>query len=142
MRPAPVRSEKSWGCLVAVGELLVVDWAPPAGQRPRAIVSFTFDCGSIANLDGLDLAGTRAGRTPSSYSLREAEQRLPDNVATRVRSAMSARDLHAPLYLAGGLTAPLSFVCCSRWPTQSSVADLLNMVGTPPGCGQPMDDFY
>ncbi|MFI7658064.1 NUDIX domain-containing protein [Micromonospora parva] len=93
------------GISVVVGDLLVVDWAPPAGQRPRAIVSFTFDCGSIANLDGLVLPGQEL-ETAAFFSPREAEQRLPDNVATRVRAAMSANDLHAALYLAGGSVLP------------------------------------
>ncbi|TDC29574.1 NUDIX hydrolase [Micromonospora sp. KC213] len=35
------------GLAVEVGDLLVVDWAPPAGQRPRALIHFTFDCGTI-----------------------------------------------------------------------------------------------
>ncbi|MEW1589927.1 NUDIX hydrolase [Micromonospora vinacea] len=97
------------GISVVVGDLLVVDWAPPAGQRPRAIVSFTFDCGSISNLDSLVLPGQEL-EDAVFFSLREAEQHLPDNVAPRVRAAMSARDLHAPLYLAGGTVVPLSAV--------------------------------
>ncbi|WP_327040766.1 NUDIX hydrolase [Micromonospora ureilytica] len=94
------------GISVAVGDLLVVDWAPPAGQRPRAIVSFMFDCGSIANLDGLVLPGQEL-EDAAFFSPREAGQRLPGNVATRVHAATSARDLHAPLYLADGSVAPL-----------------------------------
>ncbi|MGC5320992.1 NUDIX domain-containing protein [Micromonospora arida] len=95
------------GISVAVGDLLVVDWAPPAGQRPRAIVSFTFDCGSIANLDGLVLPGAEL-EDAAFFPPRKAEQRLPDNATTRVRAAMSARDLHAPMYLAGGsIVAPV-----------------------------------
>ncbi|RAO22413.1 NUDIX domain-containing protein [Micromonospora noduli] len=89
------------GISVAVGDLLVVDWAPPAGQRPRAIVSFTFDCGSITNLDDLVLPGEEL-EDAAFFSLREAEQHLPDNVATRIHAATSARDLQASLYLAGG----------------------------------------
>ncbi|MFE9188252.1 hypothetical protein ACFYL6_01450 [Micromonospora sp. NPDC007208] len=92
---------------MVVGDLLVVDWAPPAGRRPRAIVSFTFDCGSIANLNGLVLPGQEL-EDAAFFSPREAEQRLPDNVATRIRAAMRARDLHAPLYLAGGSVVPPS----------------------------------
>ncbi|MCG5446563.1 NUDIX hydrolase [Micromonospora sp. NIE79] len=91
---------------VLVGDLLVVDWAPPAGQRPRPIVSFTFDCGSIANLDGLVLPGQELEEA-AFFSPREAEQLLPDNVATRVHAAMSARDRQAPVYLAGGSVVPL-----------------------------------
>lgn len=94
------------GISVVVGDLLVVDWAPPAGQRPRAIVSFTFDCGSIANLDGLVLPGQEL-KEAAFVSPREAEQRLPDNVAPRVHAAISARDRRAPVYFAGGSVVPL-----------------------------------
>ncbi|MFG1914644.1 NUDIX domain-containing protein [Micromonospora sp. NPDC048898] len=97
------------GVVVAVGNLLVVDWAPPAGQRPRAITSFTFDCGSVDNLDGFDLPGQEL-EDIAFFSPRDAEQRLPGNVATRVQAAMSARDLHAPLYLAGGSGVPPSSI--------------------------------
>lgn len=90
-----------------VGELLVVDWAPPAGQRPRAITSFTFDCGYLSNLDGLDLPGDEL-EDIAFFSQNEAEQRLSDNVATRVQAAMRARDQRAAMYLAGGSSAPRS----------------------------------
>ncbi|MEU7656213.1 NUDIX hydrolase [Micromonospora taraxaci] len=94
------------GISVVVGDLLVVDWAPPAGQRPRAIVSFTFDCGSVASLDGLVLPGQEL-EDVAFFSPREAEHRLTDNVGTRVHAAMSARDRHAPVYLAGGSVVAL-----------------------------------
>ncbi|WP_309244527.1 NUDIX hydrolase [Micromonospora parastrephiae] len=93
------------GISVEVGELLVVDWAPPAGQRPRAIISFTFDCGSIASLGGVNLS-RRELEDFAFFSRQEAEQRLPDNVAARVHAAMRARARHAPVYLAGGMTVP------------------------------------
>ncbi|MFG2049208.1 NUDIX domain-containing protein [Micromonospora sp. NPDC048935] len=97
------------GISVVVGDLLVVDWAPPAGQRPRAIISFTFDCGSIASLDSVNLPGQEL-EDAAFFSPREAERRLPGNIATRVHAAMSARDLAAPLYLAGGSVVPLPSV--------------------------------
>ncbi|MDG4758254.1 NUDIX hydrolase [Micromonospora sp. WMMD710] len=93
------------GVVVPVGDLLIVDWAPPAGQRPRAIVSFTFDCGCIANLDGFKLPGQELEEI-GFFSREEAEQRLPDNVATRVQMAFRARDERGPIYLSGGSAAP------------------------------------
>ncbi|MEU8257229.1 NUDIX hydrolase [Micromonospora inaquosa] len=97
------------GMSVAVSDLLVVDWAPSVGQRPRAIVSFMFDCGSIANVDGFDLPGEEL-EDAAFFSPQEAEQHLPGNVAPRVRAAMTARGLHAPLYLAGGSVVPPSSI--------------------------------
>ncbi|MET8042001.1 NUDIX hydrolase [Micromonospora sp. NPDC005215] len=97
------------GLSVVVGNLLVVDWAPPAGQRPRAIISFTFDCGSVANLDGVNLPRQEL-EDVAFFSHRQADQRLPGNVATRVHAAMSARDRRTPVYLADGSVVPLPSV--------------------------------
>ncbi|MFC8298388.1 NUDIX domain-containing protein [Micromonospora orduensis] len=89
------------GVAMVVGDLLVVDWAPSAGLRPRAIISFTFDCGSVANLNGFNLPRHEL-EDVAFFSRQEAERHLPDNVGTRVQAAMVARDRHAPVYLAGG----------------------------------------
>lgn len=93
------------GVSVVVGGLLVVDWAPPAGQRPRAIISFTFDCGSIANLDSFHLPGQEL-EDVAFFPRIEAEQRLPDNVAARVDTATRARAQQGPIYLASGSAIP------------------------------------
>ncbi|WP_432906863.1 NUDIX domain-containing protein [Micromonospora matsumotoense] len=92
------------GVTVAVGELLVVDWAPPAGQRPRALVHFTFDCGTITQHDGLTLPEQEIEGV-GFFAPGEAGQRLPDNVAPRVSAAIRARALRTPIYLADGGTA-------------------------------------
>ncbi|WP_326564074.1 NUDIX hydrolase [Micromonospora peucetia] len=89
------------GVALAVKDLLVVDWAPPAGQRLRSLVSFTFDCGNIADRHGFDLPGQELDDA-AFFSPQEAEQNLPENVAPRVRAAMRARARRAPVYLAGG----------------------------------------
>ncbi|WP_328534503.1 NUDIX hydrolase [Micromonospora zamorensis] len=92
------------GLTAEVGDLLVLDWAPPAGQRPHALVSFTFDCGAIANLDGIQLPGQEL-EDIAFFSADGAARRLPDNVAPRIRSALNARHQNRPAYLAGGATA-------------------------------------
>lgn len=89
------------GVAVGVGDLLVVDWAPPAGQRPRALIHFTFDCGIATDLDGFHLPKQEL-EDVAFFSSPEAEQRLPGNVAPRVRAAIGARARRAPVYLAGG----------------------------------------
>ncbi|WP_243706440.1 NUDIX hydrolase, partial [Micromonospora sp. KC721] len=88
------------GLAVAVGELLVVDWAPPAGQRRRALIHFTFDCGTIG-LRNFDLPGHEL-EDAAFFSPQEAAQRLPGNVAPRVAAASAARARHAAVYLANG----------------------------------------
>ncbi|MEU1360112.1 NUDIX hydrolase [Micromonospora zamorensis] len=89
------------GISATVGDLLVVDWAPPAGLRPRAIISFTFDCGSISSLDEIELAGQELEEV-AFFTRQGAEGRLPENVAPRVSAAIDARNRHALTYLAGG----------------------------------------
>ncbi|WP_082159373.1 NUDIX hydrolase [Micromonospora sp. HK10] len=91
------------GVAVQVGNLLVVDWAPPAGQRPRAIISFTFDCGVFTSLSGFRLPAHEL-EDVAFFGQREAEQRLPENVLPRVRAAIHARAELTPAYLAGGST--------------------------------------
>ncbi|MHA4948004.1 NUDIX domain-containing protein [Micromonospora sp. SD19] len=93
------------GVAVEVGDLLVVDWAPPAGERPRAIISFTFDCGTITSLDKLELAGEELTGA-AFFSEGSAAQRLPASVAPRARSARLARSQCTPVYLTAGRSVP------------------------------------
>ncbi|MGC5285237.1 NUDIX domain-containing protein [Micromonospora sp. DT231] len=89
------------GISMVVGDLLLVDWAPPVGQRPRAIVSLTFDCGTITGIDGLRLPEKEI-RLAAFFSADEAVQRLPNNVAPRVGAALRARVERSAVYFAGG----------------------------------------
>ncbi|WP_258398371.1 NUDIX domain-containing protein [Micromonospora noduli] len=89
------------GVALVVGDLLVVDWAPSAGKRPRPIISFTFDCGTITSLGGIELPRQEL-EDVAFFSAQGAVQRLPGNVAPRVHAAVRARDTRAPAYLAGG----------------------------------------
>ncbi|MFY1622277.1 NUDIX domain-containing protein [Micromonospora sp. WMMD723] len=92
------------GITVEVGELLVVDWASPAGQRPRALVHFTFDGGTITRHRGFTLPEQEI-ESAGFFAPDDATQRLPDNVAPRVRAAIRARTRRIPIYLADGVTA-------------------------------------
>jgi ADP-ribose pyrophosphatase YjhB (NUDIX family) len=81
------------------GALLVLDWAPPAGPRPRALISMTFDAGQLP-------ADTPFRLPPdelTSYAFldpHEAAARLPANVAPRVNAAIEARLTGKTVYLA------------------------------------------
>ncbi|MEV5765126.1 NUDIX hydrolase [Micromonospora sp. NPDC052213] len=89
------------GTAVVVGDLLVVDWAPPAGQRPRALIHFTFDCGTVSSLEGITLPEQEL-EDIAFFSPQDAEQRLPDNVAPRAHAAIRARARRTPVYLVDG----------------------------------------
>ena len=89
------------GVSMAVGELLVVDWAPAAGQPPRAITSFTFDCGKVVDLNDVRLSSHEL-EDAVLFSPQDAERRLPENVAPRVGAALLSRSRRAPVYLVGG----------------------------------------
>lgn len=91
--------QEELGLAVPVGDLLVLDWAPPSGQRPRALVHFTFDCGSITCPDGLLLPGHEL-EDVAFFTPQEAERHLPPNVAPRVDAAICARARQAALYIA------------------------------------------
>ncbi|MER5456673.1 NUDIX hydrolase [Micromonospora sp. NPDC002389] len=86
------------GLTLPVGDLLVVDWAPPDGPRLRSLIHFTFDCGTLTGADRFDLPEdelTEAAFFPPT----EAEKRLPATVAHRIGAALHARSRRRPIYL-------------------------------------------
>ncbi|MFK4247102.1 NUDIX domain-containing protein [Micromonospora chokoriensis] len=96
------------GLSVTVGDLLVVDWAPPAGQRPRAMINFLYDCGSIPSLDRVNLPRQEL-EAVAFFSRSDAERHLPYSVAPRVSAALRSRGQQAATYLAGGSAPQLRF---------------------------------
>jgi 8-oxo-dGTP pyrophosphatase MutT (NUDIX family) len=89
------------GIDIAVGRLLVVDWAPPAGSRPRAIINFVFDGGSM---HGQRLRLAREELQECAFlDPAEAAARLPSNVAPRIAAAMTARRSGSTAYLGAGV---------------------------------------
>jgi 8-oxo-dGTP diphosphatase len=67
-----------------------VDWSPPVRQRPRAIVSLTFDCGVLPDGTQLKLEPEEL-EDSASLPADEAATCLPANVAPRVAAALEAR---------------------------------------------------
>ena len=92
------------GITAIVGRLLVVDWTPPIGQRPRSIISFTFDCGTIAGSTGFKLQRQEL-EDFAFLPLEAATERLPSNVAPRISAAVRARDQREAAYLGAGQSA-------------------------------------
>jgi 8-oxo-dGTP diphosphatase len=81
------------------GALLVVDWAPPAGRRPRPLFSLTFDCGELLPDVPIRLAVDELSEW-AFLDEHEATARLPHNVAPRVMAALQARRDRTTAYLA------------------------------------------
>ncbi|WP_239138260.1 NUDIX domain-containing protein [Actinoplanes regularis] len=83
-----------------VGALLVLDWAPPIGPRPRALISMTFDAGTLPTPAPLRLPADEL----SAYDFLDpdvAAARLPADVAPRIAAAIEARRTGRAVYLAG-----------------------------------------
>lgn len=89
------------GITLEVGALLVVDWAPAAGPRPRAIVNFVFDCGTLAD-PGVIRLRTEELDAARFFEVDEAVRRLPAAVAPRIPGALSAVASQKTVYLAAG----------------------------------------
>ncbi|MEU4160408.1 NUDIX hydrolase [Actinoplanes sp. NPDC026670] len=86
------------GLDLKVGALLVVDWAPPADPRPRALISVTFDVGELPASTSLRLPADEL----SAYAFLEpleAAAHLPKAVAPRIAAALEARRTGRTAYL-------------------------------------------
>lgn len=94
------------GLKINPGALLVIDWASPAGQRPRPLIAFVFDGGNISrddvkvDHDELDTFGF--------FDPDLCRQLLPPSIAPRVGAALEARAKGTTVYLADG-ASPASF---------------------------------
>lgn len=86
------------GLSLIIGDLLVVDWSPPLGDRPKVMLNFTFDAGLIDDPDTIRLQHDEL----DDYAFlpwREAADRLPAATAPRIPAALRARKDHHAIYL-------------------------------------------
>jgi len=86
------------GLDIAPGRLLAIDWTPPEGVRPRAMVAFIFDGGVLPEhapirLQEDELDGYRF------VEPGELAGYLPAFLATRVSAALAGRAAGAPVYV-------------------------------------------
>ncbi|WP_233558695.1 NUDIX domain-containing protein [Micromonospora radicis] len=86
------------GLTLPVGDLLVVDWAPPEGPRLRALIHLTFDCGTLTGTERFELPDDEL-TDAAFFPPDEAERRLPTAVAPRVSAALRARTRRTAIYL-------------------------------------------
>lgn len=78
--------------------LLVVDWAPPFGKRPRPFIYFIFDCHTITNdqhvtLQEDELQGYRL------FHPEQAARRVAPHVSRRIPAAVQAAATGTTIYL-------------------------------------------
>lgn len=93
------------GLAVDVGRLLVVDWAPAADPRPRAIINLIFDGGTVDLSEQKVQLRTEELDSYAFVSATEAACFLPAAVAQRVPAGLNARENRTIAYLAGGAPA-------------------------------------
>jgi 8-oxo-dGTP pyrophosphatase MutT (NUDIX family) len=91
------------GLTVTAGDLLVCDWSPPMGDRPRAMINFLFDGGVVSDPDVVRLQEDEL-EDAAWVSWDKATELLPNHTAARVPAARRARATGRTVYLP---TSPL-----------------------------------
>ncbi|GII00340.1 NUDIX domain-containing protein [Planobispora takensis] len=88
------------GLEARAGELLVVHWSPPVDDRPRVMVNFLFDGGTVADPGGIRLQEDELDEA-AFLSWEEASARLAFHTAPRLSAARRARETGRTVYLSG-----------------------------------------
>ncbi len=86
------------GLSIPAGDLLVVDWAGPGGDRPRGIMAYLFDGGMWADPAAIQVQEEELDAA-EFVPWPEAEARMPATVAARVPAAREARASGRAIYL-------------------------------------------
>jgi 8-oxo-dGTP diphosphatase len=88
------------GLDLPAGDLLVVDWVAAEGTRPRAVISYLFDGGTVGSDVPIRLQEEELDDA-QFVSWAEAEARMPAHTAARVPAARQARRDRRTVYLPG-----------------------------------------
>ena len=86
------------GLHLPAGDLLVVDWIPAEGVRPRAVLSYLFDGGTIDSQATIRLQDEELDDA-QFVTWAEAEARMLASTAARVPAARQARQDGRTVYL-------------------------------------------
>ncbi|MGP3918871.1 NUDIX domain-containing protein [Nonomuraea sp. 10N515B] len=86
------------GLQVRLGPLLVVDWAPPMGDRRRPMMNFIFDGGTITDPSRIRLQ-TDELDAAQFCPWEEAATKLPAATAARIPAARTARKNQQTIFL-------------------------------------------
>ncbi len=88
------------GLKISPGQLLLVDFALPAGKRQRALINMLFDCGELPADTPIRLREDELS-TWAFLTEDEAAERLPAAERHRVAAAVRARRTGLTTYLPG-----------------------------------------
>jgi ADP-ribose pyrophosphatase YjhB (NUDIX family) len=86
------------GLHIPAGDLLVVDWLPPADARPRGITSYLFDGGTLAGPAAIRLQEEELAEA-EFVTWAEAAARMSASTAARIPAAWQARVTGRTVYL-------------------------------------------
>jgi 8-oxo-dGTP pyrophosphatase MutT (NUDIX family) len=86
------------GLKIQASRLLVVDFVPPQGDRPRPMMNFLFDGGTVEDPGLIQLEEDELD-TFEFFSWEDAETKMPSNTAGRVPAARRARRQQQTIYL-------------------------------------------
>lgn len=86
------------GLSVEVGDLLVVHWSPPSGERPRPLIDFVFDGGVLSDPGQITLQAEELDEA-AFLPWHTAATLLKESGATRLNAARLALSEGRPVYL-------------------------------------------
>ena len=88
------------GLDIKTGDLLVIDWIPPEGDRPRVMTNYIFDGGTIDDPSAIRIQDQELDDI-RFWTWEEAETKMPANTAARIPAARQARKNRRTIYLPG-----------------------------------------
>ncbi|MFO7250356.1 MAG: NUDIX hydrolase [Actinomycetes bacterium] len=88
------------GLHITPGELLVVHWQLPDGDRPRSLVTFVFDGGTLPGGEKITLQEEELDAY-GFFPWEEAAELLPEPVRPRLLAARDARKQGRAVYVYG-----------------------------------------
>lgn len=90
------------GLVVEAGDLLVVDWSPPLGERPRPMINFLFDGGVVEDPGAIRLQEEELDES-AFLPWDQAIDLLPSFASRRLAAGRQARKNRCPIYLPAAL---------------------------------------
>ena len=86
------------GLTITLNDLLVIDWAPPQGDRPRPMTNYLFDAGTLHDPTQIVLQSEELDDA-QFFSWDDAAAKLPANTRSRIPAARTARKDGRTIYL-------------------------------------------